>query len=595
MHFNFSVCLYYRCFLFFLSLSLFSFGLLFIIKTQIVFLDWSFISILGLDINFPLIFDGYGLIFSSLVLFISGNVFMFSDYYIKGEVFIGRFINIVVLFVLSINFLIFIPHLIILLLGWDGLGLVSFLLVIYYQNSKSLSAGILTALRNRIGDVFLLLRIGWCLSQGHWNIFNMWNNRFSQIIVLFIIFAAITKRAQIPFSRWLPAAIAAPTPVSALVHSSTLVTAGVFLMVRFYPFLRRVKIFNNFILIISCITIFIAGMSALFECDIKKIVALSTLSQLGVIMSAIGLGLPILAFFHILTHALFKALLFVCVGSLINLHSHRQDLRIIGNLVSQLPLTTSCLNIANMALCGLPFLSGFYSKDLIIEISLYNNYGFIIIFLFLFATMITSCYRVRLVLRGITRTNIGLSFHNVSDNSNNNTVAIIFLRLGGVFGGCVLNWLFIAPLVDPVLPTYLKLIAFIVTLLGGYIIYGVVIRKSSHALNNPLLTDISCYIWFIVPLSTQIIIKRPLYLGKYNLMLIDQGWLEEIGGQGLFSFIKSSFSNYRSIYSLNLSSYLVILLRGIRALLLIIISFITYICSDSLTLSVTLKLLRWFV
>jgi len=294
-------------------------------------------------------------------------------------------------------------------------------------------------------------------------------------------------------------------------------------MVRFYPFLRRVKIFNNFILIISCITIFIAGMSALFECDIKKIVALSTLSQLGVIMSAIGLGLPILAFFHILTHALFKALLFVCVGSLINLHSHRQDLRIIGNLVSQLPLTTSCLNIANMALCGLPFLSGFYSKDLIIEISLYNNYGFIIIFLFLFATMITSCYRVRLVLRGITRTNIGLSFHNVSDNSNNNTAAIIFLRLGGVFGGCVLNWLFIAPLVDPVLPTYLKLIAFIVTLLGGYIIYGVVIRKSSHALNNPLLTDISCYIWFIVPLSTQIIIKRPLYLGKYNLMLIDQG------------------------------------------------------------------------
>jgi len=595
MHFNFSVCLYYRCFLLFLSFSLFLFGLFFIIKTQIVFLDWSFVSILGLDINFPLIFDGYGLIFSSLVLFISGNVFMFSDYYIKGEIFIGRFINIVVLFVLSINFLIFIPHLIMLLLGWDGLGLVSFLLVIYYQNSKSLSAGILTALSNRIGDVFLLLRIGWCLNQGHWNIFNMWNNSFSQAIVLFIIFAAITKRAQIPFSRWLPAAIAAPTPVSALVHSSTLVTAGVFLIVRFYPFLRRVRIFNNFILIVSCITIFMAGISALFECDMKKIVALSTLRQLGVIMSAIGLGLPILAFFHMLTHALFKALLFVCVGSLINLHSHRQDLRIIGNLVSQLPLTTSCLNIANMALCGLPFLSGFYSKDLIIEISLYNNYGFIIIFLFLFATMITSCYRVRLVLRGITRTSIGLSFHNVRDNSNNNTIAIIFLRLGGVFGGCRLNWLFVAPLVDPILPTYLKLIAFVITLLGGYIIYAVVMRKSSHALTYSFLTDISCYIWFIVPLSTQIIIKRPLYLGKYNLILIDQGWLEEIGGQGLFIFIKSSFSNYNSIYNLNLSSYLVILLSCIRVLFFLITSFINYVCPDSLILSVTLKLLRWFV
>jgi len=115
----------------------------------------------------PFILDSYGLLFSSLVLFISGNIFIFADYYIEGEVYIERFIIMVVLFVISINFLIYIPHFIALLLGWDGLGIVSFLLVIYYQNSKSLAAGMLTVLRNRIGDVFILLRIGWCINQGH--------------------------------------------------------------------------------------------------------------------------------------------------------------------------------------------------------------------------------------------------------------------------------------------------------------------------------------------------------------------------------------------------------------------------------------------
>ena len=251
--------------------------------------------------------------------------------------------------------------------------------------------------------------------------------------------AAITKRAQIPFSRWLPAAIAAPTPVRALVHSSTLVTAGVFLLIRFYSYLSRVNGFNESILIIASMTIFMAGTSALVECDIKKIIALSTLRQLGVMMAAIGLGFPILAFFHLITHALFKALLFVCAGTLINLHHHRQDLRRMGNLVSQIPLTISCLNIANMALCGLPFLSGFYSKDLIIEITLYNNYRFIILFLFLGATIMTSAYSLRLALRGVLSIRMGHSAQYINDNSFYNTIPIIFLRLGGIFGGCIIN------------------------------------------------------------------------------------------------------------------------------------------------------------
>jgi len=145
--------------------------------------------------------------------------------------------------------------------------------------------------------------------------------------VLAITVAAITKRAQMPFSSWLPAAIAAPTPVSALVHSSTLVTAGVFLIIRFYPFMSSEPIFNKIILYVAVSTITMAGIRATTECDIKKIIALSTLSQLGIMMTRIGLGFPQITFIHIVIHALFKALLFICAGNLINSHGHAQDLR----------------------------------------------------------------------------------------------------------------------------------------------------------------------------------------------------------------------------------------------------------------------------
>jgi len=297
----------------------------------------------------------------------------------------------------------------------------------------------ITALRNRVGDVMLLIRIGWALNQGHWQVFNINYNSFRILIIFRIMVAGMTKSAQIPFSSWLPAAMAAPTPVRALVHSSTLVTAGVFLLIRFYPYLSNLEKFNQCILVISSLTIFIAGVRALVECDIKKIVALSTLRQLGVIMASIGLGLPILAFFHLITHALFKALLFVCVGSLINVHHHGQDLRMMGNLSEQMPLTITCLNVANMALCGLPFMAGFYSKDLIIEILLFNFNRYIIFLLFILGTIITAAYSIRLMFTGLISINISLGVQYVDDNSTNNTTPMVLLSMGAIIGGALVN------------------------------------------------------------------------------------------------------------------------------------------------------------
>lgn len=288
--------------------------------------------------------------------------------------------------------------------------------------------------------------------------------------------------------------MAAPTPVRALVHSSTLVTAGVFLIIRFYPYLSGVYGFNYSILIISSLTIFISGIRALVECDMKKIIALSTLRQLGVIIASIGLGLPSLAFFHLITHALFKALLFVCAGTLINLHHHRQDLRGMGNLIRQIPLTMSCLNIANMALCGLPFLSGFYSKDLIIEMSLYNNYRFIVVLLFIFATIMTAAYSVRLVFTGLLSINIRLRIQYVDDRRLDNTNPIIFLSVGAIFGGCIINWFILSPLIEPVLSYRLKLLAFFVTVFGGVFIYFVVGLYFSVSSHVNLIHDRRAYI-----------------------------------------------------------------------------------------------------
>lgn len=545
MRFNFSIYIYYSFFLYFFSFTLFIVSLYFLLINKVFIFEWNLLNIRGCEINLPLIIDKYGLLFSSVVLFISANVFIFSNYYMSTEIYTKRFLYLVILFIISINFLIYIPHIIGLLLGWDGLGLVSFVLVIYYQNRKSLRAGILTALSNRVGDVFLLLRIGWTLSQGHWIILFMWDNYYSFFIVFSVIVAGITKRAQIPFSSWLPAAIAAPTPVRALVHSSTLVTAGVFLLIRFYPFLSLIVGFNSCIIIISSLTIFIAGIRALVECDIKKIIALSTLSQLGVMISSIGLGLPDLAFFHLITHALFKALLFVCAGTLIHLHHHRQDLRNMGNLVNQIPLTISCLNIANMALCGLPFLSGFYSKDLIIEITLYNNYRNVILLLFMIATIITAAYSLRLIFTGVLSINIGFNTQYVSDNRLDNTIPIILLRLGGIFLGCFINWFFMSPLTDPVLNYFIKISAFVVTILGGILIYIVIFFNFSVSKNIKLIHNMRAYIWFIVPASTQILLNLPFKAGKLNLALLDQGWVEVFGAQGVFTLLHKIFTKYQ--------------------------------------------------
>lgn len=474
-----------------------------------------------------------------IVLFISSLVIYYREDYMYGDVNINRFIFLVLLFVLSIMFLIIRPNIIRILLGWDGLGLISYCLVIYYQNVKSYNAGMLTALSNRVGDVALLIVIAWILNFGRWNyIFYLECLKYSlemEIILILIIIAAITRSAQIPFSSWLPAAIAAPTPVSALVHSSTLVTAGVYLLIRFS--IRFCDWLNNFLLLIAGLTILISGLGANFEFDLKRIIALSTLSQLGLIIRILALGFLKLAFFHLLTHALFKALLFICAGIVIHSVKDSQDIRFIGGLSFQIPLISSCLMVSNFALCGIPFLAGFYSKDLILEMVSLGNVNIFGFFLFYFSTGLTVCYRFRLFYYTLCGNYNLIPFSFLGENNNYIMGRIISLLVIVVLGGSLLSWLIFPSPILICLPIILKFLVIIIRMFGGLVGY----EFSKHEFGFSLLIIKFYYfrnvlgsIWFIPYIFTYGVSYFPIIIGYNSFRIFDAGWSEYFGGQGIF-------------------------------------------------------------
>nr|YP_010400317.1 NADH dehydrogenase subunit 5 [Drupa morum]UQS76016.1 NADH dehydrogenase subunit 5 [Drupa morum] len=504
----------------------------FVLQENVLLAEWEIIQVSSCMMTIVFILDPISMSFSNVVCLISGCVMMFSSSYMAHDPFLKRFTWLVMLFVLSMNLLVFIPSLPALLLGWDGLGIVSFVLVIYYQNMKSLGAGMLTVLANRIGDVMILISIGLLVLQGHWVILAVWDFYLGAWVAATITLAAMTKSAQIPFSSWLPAAMAAPTPVSALVHSSTLVTAGVFLIIRFFPFLSSISGFNSVLLFISVLTLLMAGIGANYENDLKKVIALSTLSQLGVMMMSLGMGMPHLALFHLYTHALFKALLFLCAGMIIHNSSNTQDIRHMGLLFCQAPLTISCMNVANLALCGAPFLSGFYSKDLILEFSLMSPTNLLMVLLIFLATGMTAAYSFRLSFCSLWSEVKGAPYHGKQEADPYVNWAVTVLALAAISAGLYLQNIFLGFAPAPfILPLFLKVLTMTVIVLGFFIAFifwgptpGVsTMNKTSFFFST---------MWFLAPISAQPMTKFSMVLGTSMMKSIDMGWLELLGGQG---------------------------------------------------------------
>nr|QOV03318.1 NADH dehydrogenase subunit 5 [Orectochilus villosus] len=567
-----SICLVFSILLFLISFTIFFFGLYFMYLDFTVFIEWEVLTLNSSSVVMSILFDWMSLFFMSFVLFISSMVIFYSDEYMHGDLNLNRFIILVLLFVLSMMLLIISPNLISILLGWDGLGLISYCLVIYYQNIKSYNAGMITALMNRIGDVMLLISISWMLNFGSWNyIFYMdfmKKDLYMSFISILIMIAAMTKSAQIPFSSWLPAAMAAPTPVSALVHSSTLVTAGVYLLIRFHMILSDQLCI--FLLLISSLTMFMSGLGANFEFDLKKIIALSTLSQLGLMISILAMGNSHLAFFHLLTHALFKALLFMCAGAVIHNLNNMQDIRYMGNLMIQMPLTCIIMNICNLALSGMPFLAGFYSKDLILEQFLLSDFNMFIFILYFLSTGLTVCYSFRLVYYSVTGDFNFFSLHSLNDEGWIMLKSMLFMLLFVVFGGSMLMWLIFPTPVMICLPLSMKLLPLLVCMLGAWIGYMFAMMNFNwvlYSMNLYLFSFFSGSMWFLPFISTFSMNYLPLMF-SYNLYKnFDQGWNEYLGAQGLYLNLKNNSKFINFIQMNNMKLFMLLLLLWVMVLL----------------------------
>nr|YP_008757788.1 NADH dehydrogenase subunit 5 [Catopsilia pomona]AFP58840.1 NADH dehydrogenase subunit 5 [Catopsilia pomona] len=556
-----SICFISFIFLFLFSMMNMFFMIYFSMNNMVLFLEWEIISFNSMNIVFSVLIDWMSLVFMMFVSMISSSVIFYSKSYMSSELNLNRFILLVLMFVFSMMLLIISPNIISIFLGWDGLGLVSYCLVIYYQNIKSYNAGMLTVMSNRIGDVMLLMVIAWMMNYGSWNyIFYMelMKEDFSmQVISGLIILGAMTKSAQIPFSSWLPAAMAAPTPVSALVHSSTLVTAGVYLLIRFSNLLEGTE-FMKMLMLISGLTMFMAGISANYEFDLKKIIALSTLSQLGLMMSILSMGYSDLAFFHLLTHAMFKALLFMCAGMIIHMMNDNQDIRYMGGMSLYIPMTSLCMNISNLALCGIPFLAGFYSKDLILEMVSMSNMNMLIFFLYYFSTGLTMFYTIRMLMYLMVNEFNLMSIYCLYDEDYTMLKSMIMLLLMSVMSGSFLSWMIFSYPYMIYLPLNLKIMVIYVYnsgLLLGYLL-GYKFMFCKQFLYYYTFSSLFSDMWFMPNYSTYGLNMNVLNLVKKLVMNIDLGWSELYWGQGMFMILKKYSIIFYIIQMNNFKIYL---------------------------------------
>jgi proton-translocating NADH-quinone oxidoreductase chain L len=410
-----------------------------------------------LIINWQFLFDPLTCVMLIIINIISLCVHIYSIDYMKKDPHICRFMAYLSLFTFCMNILVTSGNLAQLFIGWEGVGLCSYLLINFWFTRIQANKAALKALFvNKIGDLALLIALtllglfGYSLNfdilflsisffeKINISFFN-YNIKILDLICFFLVIAAIGKSAQIGLHTWLPDAMEGPTPVSALIHAATMVTAGIFLLVRFSPILEYSPKILFFITIIGALTSFIAATIGLFQNDIKKIIAYSTCSQLGYMMFACGNSCYHVAMFHLFTHAFFKALLFLTAGAIIHSLNDEQDIRKYGGLAKVLPISFACILIGSLSLMGFPFLAGFYSKDIILETSYatYTISGHFAYWLGCFAAFCTSFYSVRLILLTfLIKTNsFKKTIENIHESSIFILIPLIFLSFCSIFVG----------------------------------------------------------------------------------------------------------------------------------------------------------------
>jgi proton-translocating NADH-quinone oxidoreductase chain L len=379
----------------------------------------SWLNLFDFEIFWKITIDRFNILLIIMVTSIVMLIILYTLTYFKNDPFIFKFISFLILFGLFMLILISSSNLLVLLVGWEGVGLCSFSLInFWYSRVTAVKAAVKALVINRIGDIFLLcglMFIYYCYRTLDFNSLNLltlvfpifflkiWNIQILSINIIccFLLLGAIGKSAQLILHTWLPDAMEGPTPISALIHAATMVTAGILLIIKTAFFFENSQKFLIFLIFIGSFTAFAASLIALVQFDIKKIIAFSTCSQLGLMVLVCGLSSYNISCFHLLTHAIFKALLFLISGIIIHLFFNEQDTRRYGNFFFFLPLLYSSSLAGSFALIGFPFFAGFFSKDLLIEnIFQYNfNFNMFFFFIIIIITVLSSVYTIRLITK----------------------------------------------------------------------------------------------------------------------------------------------------------------------------------------------------
>ena len=571
-----------------------------------VIFEW--ISSGGFKANWSINIDPLSSVMLVVVTFVSALVHIYSIGYMSHDPHKPRFMSYLSLFTFSMLALVVSDNFLQLFFGWEGVGLCSYLLIgFWYKKETANDAAIKAFIVNRIGDFGLAIAIfliffffGTINFEEAFQattqftekkiVFLGYEFNLITLICVFLFIGAMGKSAQFLLHTWLPDAMEGPTPVSALIHAATMVTAGVFLVVRCSPIFEYSQSALNLVTVVGMITAIFAASVALVQNDIKKIVAYSTCSQLGYMFFATGVGAYHVAMFHLFTHAFFKALLFLGAGSVIHAFKDEQDIRSMGGVRKKLPYTYIFMLLGTLALTGFPFLSGFYSKDAIIEFAYLKNstLGNYAATIGIVTAFLTSIYSWRLFFKVFhgSYNNKKIPIDKTHESPLVMLIPLVFLGLGAIFSGYLFKnifighhsdefWLssifFLNEIKHDVIPLWFLLITPILVLITIPISFYLYIlnpkilndlKNTNKPLYNFLLNK-----WYIDELYEKVFVNPSKKIGSFFWKIGDIGIIDRFGPDGISKLVKIISNKTGRLQTGFIYDYAFVMLLGLSILL----------------------------